>query len=259
MKPQRFKAAFTLIELAVVIATITLLLVMILPALATTGTKSQRIICVNNLKDTYLAFKIWAGENSDQFPMAVSTALGGGKEYVYSYAEQFPFSYEPWAVFQVCSNQLVTPKVLYCPSDNNPNPAISVIGGPTTHIGTYAPSFGSGFDDGYISYLICGDATLNYPGAILFGDRNIGSQGTIANNPTPAAVMFPDTHEINSGFTAESTWAWSAHDQHLGAGNLALTDGSVAQVTVNGLRQAMIMSTNALPGFDAIGTYYNFP
>jgi len=260
MKAQKHRAAFTILELALVVATIALLLAMMLPALASTATKSQRIICVNNLKDTFTAFKIWESENNDQFPMAISTASGGGKEYVYSYAEQTPVSYRPWALFQLCSNQLATPKILYCPSDENPNPAISGNNGPTMHVGSYATSFANagGFDDGYISYFVAGDATISYPGIIIFGDRNLGTLGTTANNPTPATVMFPDSREICT-LSSMATWAWTAQDSHLGAGNLGLTDGSVSQVTVNGLRQILISSTNGLSSGDLIGAYYNFP
>ena len=263
MKSERRKAAFTIIELTVIVCTLALLAAMMLPALAGTSTKSQRIICVNNLKETYLGFKIWEGENGDQFPMAVSTASGGGKEYVYSYANQFPPTYSPYSMFQVASNQLVTPKILYCPADINLNlcaPGVANAG-PIAHTGTYSTNFTQNvFNDAYISYFVGGDATEVYPGMVIFGDRNIGTAGTIANTPTPANVMFPDAYQIfNLHGSSAATWAWTALDQHLGAGNLGLADGSVAQLTVNGLRQALIQVTNGIPGGDTIGPYYNFP
>lgn len=266
MNAQRHKTAFTIIELVVIVATVSLLAVMLLPVLATTSTKSQRIICVNNLKETYLAFKIWEGENSDQFPMAISTVNGGGKEYVASYVNQAPPIYSPYSLFQAVSNQLVTPKILYCPADNNPNAAAAGVvanpSPPSTHQGTYSANFNSGvFGDAFISYFVCGDATEAYPGMTIFGDRNIGTSQ--ANTPTAAGVMFSDgPQQCNLSLGAKgslATWAWTAQDQHLGVGNVALTDGSVARETVNGLRQTLIAATNGLPAADVLGIFYNFP
>ena len=68
------KAAFTLIELLVVIAIIAILAAMLLPALAAAKRKAQRINCVNNLKEVGIAFRVWEGDNSDKYPMNVSTA-----------------------------------------------------------------------------------------------------------------------------------------------------------------------------------------
>lgn len=63
--------AFTLMRVFVVIAVIAILAAMLLPALARAKSRAQRISCVNNLKEIGVAFRTWAMDNDDEFPMTI--------------------------------------------------------------------------------------------------------------------------------------------------------------------------------------------
>src|SRR6266498_4784980 len=63
---------FTRVELVAVLAALALLVVVALPALATSGSRSKSVICANNLSRIGQAFTMWASEHGDHFPWEVS-------------------------------------------------------------------------------------------------------------------------------------------------------------------------------------------
>jgi len=108
-------AAFTLIELLVVIAIIGILAALLLPALARSKQLARRSTCNSQLKQQFIAWRLWLDENEGRFPdrRDLKTALVGGYKPWSSWPPSDPRA--GWAAL-VLSNIVRAPEIWSCPA-----------------------------------------------------------------------------------------------------------------------------------------------
>ena len=223
MKTNRNRCGFTLIDLMLVIACLVILGFFTLPRLARgTGCKAQPINCINNLKQVGLAFRIWAGDNNDKYPMSVSVTNGGAMELANEGSAH--------AIFMVMSNELNTPKILFCPNESNQKRAIATI------FATTAPPGVTPFTaTNNLSYFVGLDAEDTKPDTLITGDDNF--------------AVGPDIPKKGLYLLSTNSPVEWTKERHIKQGNIGLADGSVQGFSTHAFRRALIqtgIATNRL-------------
>jgi len=203
----------TLVEAVVVIAVLAVFVAMLLPAIQHNHRyPASRINCVNSLKEIGLAYRVWAGDNNDKFPMEISVTNGGTMELA--------ATGNVVATFQIMSNELSTPNLLYCTSDKDR---------------TCATNFTTDFSAKHISYFVGLDTANTNQQIFLSGDDNVAIEGVRAKS----GLLGVSTN-ANTAWTLERHISYKKHfwTPIHGMGNIGLVEGSVQQDTSIELQRA---------------------
>jgi hypothetical protein len=174
-----------------------------LPALAgRAGPRSERLVCVNNLRQIGMALQMWAGDNGNTYVDHVPVLRGGTQGRALTYEH-----------YRAISNELGSVRLLVCPSDDR----------------TATNSFQALARNESVSYFLGTDALPELFNTFLGGDRNIngGSAGSCGLAGAIEITRFPPN--------SWTSMNWGATNIHTGSGNILESDGHVEQVSPNGL------------------------
>jgi len=224
-------AAFTLIELLVVMGLIAMLATCSLAALARTRPQAQRIACSNNLKQVGIAFQSWANSHNGNTPMnpgGIPAGDAGGASGVMWDASYF------YHVFRSMSNELATPRILFCPAEMD----WTVKYAATTFSSTVPPGASGQIpftSNTNVSYFLGWDARETMPQMFLAGDHSIGV-GTVGSTAPAINPYRNKAVALNTNYQAA---AWVDGSQHQSQGNIGLADGSVKNASISALRSAV--------------------
>lgn len=207
-----FENAFTRTEALCLLAILSLLLAIVLPALAHDRARSSRIACANNLRQIGGSFQIWGNDHNDLPPWEITPADGGTMLH--------PLGANAWLHFAWISNELRSARVLLCPSDT----------------GRLAEDFSLG-TTGYLNANYRNQATSYFlthaftggQWVMFSGDRNFQTP-----NGTASCSRFP-TVALASPLNLPG-WDTNLHNQ---SGNIVRLDGRVNQYSNLELRNTV--------------------
>ena len=200
--------AFTRLDLVAVLLVLALCAAVMLPALASSRPRSQRVICANNLRQIGSALQLWGSEHGEKLPFEVATVDGGTALH--------PLAVNVWLHFSWLSNELNSAAILLCPSDTG-RPARDFSADPNG--GYLHPNFANAAT----SYVLAhSGASMNLD--VISLDRN-------ASYDFPGdCSRFRRSRGINVPSGAASSIArWTA-GLHNFSGNMLRRDGSVEQI-----------------------------
>ncbi len=206
--PQHRSHAFTFWDFLIVVVTAVLVVTVLIPMLNARRSgrvPAQRINCVSNLKQIGFAFRVWANEHDERFPMQVFTNQGGSMEYV--------GAGPVFLHFLAISNELISPKLLLCVADNTR--------------GRRATNFAE-LRDQNLSYFVGVDAQPTNSNHWLAGDHNLSTNGVAVRS---GLLPLTTNHQVG--------WTKRVHN---GAGNVGFADGSVGQLVPYSLQQSLQMT-----------------
>lgn len=177
--------------------------------------RSERLVCLNNLRQIGSAFDMWKADHGEEYPFYLNVSQGG--------TVGSPLAPNISFQFGVLTNELRTPKILACPTDDRVRVATDFSAGP-------GGFFNPGYANNSVSYFVTHPNREPSTSEILVGDRNVSGAGS------GGCSFFGNVMRVPF-----STAGWT-YNLHGHAGNVLLSGGEARELPGSALRQYIIDS-----------------
>jgi len=231
--------AFTLIELLIVVAIISLLAAIMFPVFARARESARKSSCLSNLKQISLGWMMYAQDYDETAPLAVYYSDGGSIEHGWDFTLDYSSDYNhPITSPGLLDSYLKNGQINNCPSftSDTVGRPYSGYGYNTTYIGGEGNYDGSG-----LKHSSANLAQIEVPAeTVLFADA--GAWSTYSNSVIGQNYLrAPSDDLLYKASTAEF--------RHNETGNVAYADGHVKSVTrkfgpINGHEQFAYFSSD---------------
>ena len=236
LDPGGGRAAFTLVELLVVIAVIAILASVLLPALVGAKMQAARIQCISNQKQLLVAWTVYSGDNNDQLVLNggdMSTislqphlwVFGGNHGSPDSLTNHLYLTGQAYSLFAYTKDQPAE-RIYKCPADSSTWPLWNSMGLPSA--AAYVTELRSYSLNSYMGTI---PATTIQPINLLPTYRVYDKSSQIVADSPVNRFVFTDVNPASictSGFGVDMTqeiWIHYPSDQHRQRGVLVFADG----------------------------------
>ena len=220
----RGRQAFSRLDLLACIFAFALVTLVVLPTLATSHARNDRVRCFNNLRQINNALRLFALEHEGYPPWRIQAGEDGNFSN--------PGKHDLWFQYWWLRDFIKDPRILMDPGETRANARAAA----NWDLGPHGLM---SYKNTAVAYILALDNTTFLPQSLLVADRHIFDVGFggCASGINTATWIESRRPELS-----RTRWLNEVHGPF---GNLSLADGSVVTVDTDGLRRALFQNFDA--------------